>query len=96
MVIRSKKSDFNISDKKMVTFSARLTGPESGFSHAKLLSLLSEKKINREKYDVAKNALSVQKKVFIKFYKEKKISKRRRSCSRRRCLTLLLLFYDFP
>ena len=64
LVIRSKKSDFNISDKKMVTFSARLTGLDSGFSHAKLVSLLSEKKINRETNDVANNALSVQKKKF--------------------------------
>ena len=40
--------------------------------------------------DVANNALSVRNKVSIKFHKEKKISKRRWSCSRRR---LLLLFF---
>ena len=58
--------------------------------HAKLVSLLSEKKINYwETNDVANNALSVQNKVSIKFHKEKKISKRRRSCWRRR----LLLFF---
>ena len=41
--------------------------------HAKLVSLLSEKKINYwETNDVANNALSVQNKVSIKFHKEKK------------------------
>ena len=43
------------------------------FSHAKLVSLLSEKKINRETNDVANNSLSVKKKnVSVKFHEEKK------------------------
>ena len=45
--------------------------------HAKLVSLLSENKIYRETNDVANNALSVQKKVSIKFHTEKKISKKK-------------------
>ena len=55
----------------MLTFSAWLTGPDSGFSDSKLVSLLSEKKINRETNDVANNALSVQKRGFHKFHKER-------------------------
>ena len=42
--------------------------------HAKFVSLLSEKKINRETNDGANNALSLQNKVSIKFHKEKKKS----------------------
>ena len=43
--------------------------------HAKLVSLLSEKKINYcETNDVANNTLSVQNKVSIKFHEEKKKS----------------------
>ena len=76
---------FNPTDRPNIR---KLTGANFGFSHAKLVSLLSEKKINRETNDVANNAFSVQKKVSIKFHKEKKISKRRRSWSRRRCVTL--------
>ena len=60
-----KKSDFNICEKRQLL--VRVTD-----RHAKFVSLLSEKKINRETNDGANNALSLQNKVSIKFHKEKK------------------------